>query len=63
MKGDGKRVKRVKRKRFKVTISVRRPASAGRHTVRVIAVDSAATRGTSVRRFSRCAAVSPRFTG
>jgi hypothetical protein len=31
VKVDGKRVKRVKRKRFKVTISVRRPACGPPH--------------------------------
>jgi hypothetical protein len=61
---DGKRVKQTRTKLFAVRIKAG-ALSAGRHTIRVVAVDRAGNRRTLTRVFARCAQVrrAPSFTG
>jgi hypothetical protein len=61
---DGKRVKRTTRKAFAVRVKAA-GLKAGRHTIRVVAVDRAGNRRTVTRVFARCAQVrrAPSFTG
>jgi hypothetical protein len=59
---DGRRIRRTTRTRFSVRISVGE-LRAGRHTIRVVATDRAGNRKTVTRRFARCAAAGPQFTG
>jgi hypothetical protein len=59
---DGRRIKRTTRTRFTVLISAGR-LRAARHRIRVVATDRAGNRRTATRRFTRCAAAIPRFTG
>ena len=65
---DGKRVKRTKSKLFAVRVPAK-ALKAGRHTLRVVAVDRAGNRRTMTRRFARCAQArrrarrAPTFTG
>lgn len=61
---DGRTVKRTKKKRFSVNVAAG-SMRAGRHTLRVIAVDSRGNRRVTSRTFRRCArpAQVPVFTG
>jgi hypothetical protein len=59
---DGRRIKRTTQTRFSVRISVG-DSRARRHTIRVVATDLAGNQRTVTRRFTRCAAASPQFTG
>ena len=59
---DGRRIKRTTQTRFSVRISVG-DSRARRHTIRVVATDLAGNQRTVTRRFARCAAASPEFTG
>jgi uncharacterized repeat protein (TIGR01451 family) len=61
---DGRTVKRTKSKRFRVAVPAR-GMRAGRHTIRVLAVDARGNRRVATRSFRRCAApvVLPVFTG
>ncbi len=59
---DGRRIKRTTQTRFSVRINVGN-SRARRHTIRVVATDLAGNQRTVTRRFARCAAASPQFTG
>jgi hypothetical protein len=59
---DGRRIKRTTQTRFSVRINVG-DSRARRHTIRVVATDLAGNQRTVTRRFARCAAASPEFTG
>ena len=61
---DGRRVKRTTSKLFAVRVNAAR-MRAGRHTIRVVAVDRAGNRRTFTRVFARCAQArrAPSFTG
>ena len=59
---DGRRIARTTRARFSVRIRAGQ-LRAARHRIRVVATDRAGNRRTVTRRFARCAAAIPRFTG
>jgi len=65
---DGKRIMRTRSKLFAVRVPAK-ALKAGRHSLRVVAVDRAGNRRTMTRRFARCAQVrrrarrAPSFTG
>ena len=61
---DGRTVKRTKSKRFKIRIRAA-DMRAGRHTIRVLAVDASGNRRAVSRSFRRCAppVLAPVFTG
>ena len=61
---DGRTIRRTKSKRFTVSVPARQ-MRAGRHTLRVLAVDARGNRQTVSRSFRRCAppVIAPVFTG
>ena len=61
---DGREVKRTKSKQFRVSVSAN-TMRAGRHTIRVLAVDARGNRTVVSRAFRRCAppVIAPVFTG
>jgi uncharacterized repeat protein (TIGR01451 family) len=61
---DGRTVKRTKTKRFRISVRAA-DMRAGRHTIRVLAVDARGNRRSVSRSFRRCAppVIAPVFTG